>query len=74
MSGNLKQRIRTVVADQRAETGAEGVSESTVKAVFSGNAGVEPHDVEAALDDLVADGALERTDEGYRPTDDADER
>jgi len=73
MSGNLKQRIRTVVADQRAETGAESVSEATVKAVFSGNAGIEPRDVEDALAELVADGRLVETDEGYRPTDDADE-
>ena len=72
MPGNLKQRIRTVVADQRAETDSESVSEATVKAVFSGNAGVEPHDVEDALAELVADGTLVETDEGYRLADEED--
>jgi DNA-binding GntR family transcriptional regulator len=58
MSTNLKQRIRRVVAEQATEAGADTVSEETLKTVLSGNAGVEPHEVERALDELVADGTL----------------
>jgi len=70
MSTNLKERIRRVVADQRAEEGADTVSEQTLKAVLSGNAGVEPRDVERALDDLVADGTLTESDGQYGLADD----
>jgi len=65
MSTNLKQRIRRAIADQQAEQGADTVSEETLKAIFAGNAGVEPAEVERALDDLVADGTLTESDGRY---------
>jgi len=73
VSQNLKARVRTVVADRLAESDSEAVSEATVKAVLSGNAGVEPLDVEAALAELVEGGTLVETEEGYRPADGSDE-
>ncbi|WP_137286442.1 hypothetical protein [Halorussus salinisoli] len=71
MSGNLKQRIQRVIAEQAEENQSDTVSEETLKAVLSGNAGVEPQEVERALDELVADGTLTQTDDEYRLSNDA---
>ncbi|MFC4548759.1 MULTISPECIES: hypothetical protein [Halorussus] len=68
MSANLKQRIRRVVAEQTAESESGTVSEQTLKRILSGNAGVEPPEVEAALDELVEDGTLRKVDGEYAPS------